>query len=201
MLRKIAASLRSARTGILIIALTYVCSVTAGAVMAHRDNGYALSSRDAIVARAHRVDPSARADDTGAHGRAAAIDFSRNLFLAAVPETIGGMTLVLPVGLAAYRGWVGGIVSVDGRHRSRLRTPREAVYYLVTLLVQLTAFTLAGGAGIHLGWSLLHHRGPFIGPAWFRVPKPAVVDAARIYLLVVPLFAAGSLWEFVSFLR
>jgi hypothetical protein len=23
---------------------------------------------------------------------------------------------------AAYRGWVGGIVSVDGRHESRLRT-------------------------------------------------------------------------------
>jgi hypothetical protein len=79
----------------------------------------------------------------------AAIEFSRNLGLAAIPETIGGLTIVMPIALGLYRGWVGGIVSVDHLHQSRLRT--------------------AGSA---------------------------LVDVAWIYVLVVPLFAIGSMWEY-----
>src|SRR6266545_6305950 len=109
--------------------------------MVHLDNRFALAYRDSLVAHAHRSDPAARANDAGGHALAAVIDFSRNLGLAAAPETIGGLTLVLPVGLAAYRGWVGGIVSVDRKHQSRLRHWRSAIYYLVTLTLQLTAFT------------------------------------------------------------
>jgi hypothetical protein len=30
------------------------------------------------------------------------------------------------------------------------------------------------------------------------VPKEALRDAARIYMLVVPLFAVASLWEFLA---
>ncbi len=176
--------------------MTYALSLSVGILMSHSGNRFALSYRDSIVARAHRADPAARADDAGAHGVAAAFDFSRNLGLAAIPETIGGLTLVLPVGLAAYRGWVGGIVSIDEHHWSRLRQPRSAVYYLVTLALQLAAFTLAGGAGLHLGWAYFRRRGPFVGPAWFRLPKPALVDVAWLYVLIVPLFALGSLWEF-----
>jgi hypothetical protein len=29
------------------------------------------------------------------------------------------------------------------------------------------------------------------------LPKPALVDVAMLYVLIVPLFAAGSLWEFL----
>lgn len=190
------ASLKRARVGILIVASTYALSLGAGILMAHSGNRFALDYRDSIVARAHRADPAARANDAGAHGVAAVIDFFRSLGLAAVPETIGGLTLVLPVGLAAYRGWVGGIVSIDRHHESRLRHARSAVYYLVTLALQLAAFTLAGGAGLHLGWAYLRRRGPFVGPGWFRLPKPALVDVAWLYVLIVPLFAAGPLWEF-----
>ncbi len=191
-------ALRRARGGILVIAGIYVVSVACGMLMAHRGLRAAVDRRDAIVASAHRSDPAAKADDAGAHGTAALLDFSRNLGLAAIPETIGGIAIVLPIGMAAYRGWVGGIVSVDGHHRSRLRHARSAVYYLVTMALQLAAFTLAGGAGLHLGWSLLHHRGPFVGPRWFRLPRPALVDVAWLYTIIVPLFALGSIWEFFA---
>ena len=179
------------------MATTYALSLGVGAVMAHSGNQFALRCRDSIVERAHRSDPASLADDAGRPAVAAALDFSRNLGLAAIPETIGGLTLVMPVGIAAYRGWVGGIVSVDGHRRSRLARLRPAVYYLVTLALQLAAYTLADGAGLHLGWSYLRGQGPFVGPRWFRLPGPALVDVAWLYILVVPLFAAGSFWEFV----
>ena len=164
----------------------------------HSGVRFALAGRDALVARAHRSDPVARANDAGAHGAAAMIDFSRNLGLAAMPETIGGLTFVMPVALAAYRGWVGGIVSVDHHHESRLRHVMSAVYYLTSLILQLAAFTLAGGAGLHLGWAYWQRRGPFVGPSWFRLPGPALLDVAWLYALIVPLFAIGSLWEFFA---
>ena len=196
MLKQVSWAVGHARAGILIIGATYAASLATGVLMVHTGNRFALAYRDSLVARAHRADPAARAGDAGAHGVAAAVDFSRNLGLVAIPETIGGLTLVLPVGLASYRGWVGGIVSVNRDHQSRLRRPPAAVYYLVTLVLQLSGFTLAGGGGLHLGWAFLRKRGPFVGPAWFRLPRPALVDVAWLYVLIVPLFALGSLWEF-----
>ena len=193
----IAAALRNARYGIFIIATTYAASVSTGIAMVHGGNSFALSYRDSLVARAHRADPSARADDRGSHLAAAALDFSANLGLVAIPQTIGGLTLVLPVALAGHQGWVGGIVSVDGSHRSRLREPASAAYYVIVMLLQLSAFTLAGGGGLHLGWAYLKKRGPFVGPRWFRLPGPALRDVGWLYAIIVPLFALGSLWEFL----
>jgi uncharacterized membrane protein SpoIIM required for sporulation len=196
MLTRVGWALREARVGILIIGAIYAVSLTVGIFMTHTGNRFALNYRDSLVARAHQRDPAALANDAGSHTAAAAIDFSRNLGLIAIPETIGGLTLVLPVGLASYRGWVGGIVSVDRAHQSRLRRTRTAASYLVTLLLQLTAFTLAGGGGLHLGLAFLRKQGPFVGPTWFRLPKPALVDVAWLYVLIVPLFALGSFCEF-----
>jgi len=187
-----------ARGGIATIALTYAVSLGLGMGMVHAGNPSALRFRDALVARAHRADPAALADDAGDHGRAAVIDFARNLGMAAIPETVGGLTIVMPVLLAGYRGWVGGIVSVDSHHHSRLAERASARYYLVTLLLQLVGFTLAGGGGIHLGWSYLRRRGPFVGPSWFSLPRPALVDVAWLYTLIVPFMAVGSLWEYFA---
>lgn len=198
---RLVAALRRARGPILLLAAVYAASLTTGAVMVHTGNRGALAFRDSLVARAHRRDPSALADDANHPVRAAALDFARNLGMAAVPETVGGLLLVLPPVLAAYRGWVGGIVSVEHDRSSRLARWRSALQYLVTLALQLAAFTLAGGAGLHLGWCYFRRRGPFVGPAWFRLPGPALVDVVWLYALVVPLFAIGSLWEFCSPLR
>lgn len=197
-LTRIWLALRRARDGIAIIAATYVVTVAIGIAMVHLGNQRALSFRDSLVAKAHRVDAASIADDRGDHVTAAAIDFSRNLGLAAIPETVGGLALVLPVAGAAYRGWVGGVVSVDHSHRSRLLKPRTAVYYVITMLLQLLAYTLADGAGLYLGWAYIRKRGPFVGPRWFRLPGPALKDTALLYVLIVPLFAIGSWWEFVG---
>lgn len=198
MINEMRSALRHDRMGILIVGSTYVSSVGAGMLMVHAGNGFALCHRDSLVTQARREDPSARANAAGNHVAAAALDFSRNLGLAAVPDTVGGLTLVMPVGLAAYRGFVGGIVSVDGHHQSRLRHARSALHYLEILALQLAGFILAGGAGVHLEWAFLRQRGPFVGPRWFRLPVPALVDVAWLYVLIVPLFALGSAWEFLS---
>ena len=76
-------ALQRARYGIAIIAATYVVTVGIGIAMVHLGNQRALSFRDSLVAKAHRVDAASIADDRGDHGKAAAIDFSRNLGLAA----------------------------------------------------------------------------------------------------------------------
>ena len=179
------------------MAAAYGLSLSLGMLMVHMGNGFALRCRDSIVARAHRTDPSSRADDAGRHVAAAGLDFSRNLFLAAVPDTIGGLTLVLPVAVASYRGWVGGIVSVNAAHHSRLAHWRTGWYYVVTLALQVSAFVLAGGGGLHLGWAFIRKQEPLIGPKWLRLPKRALLDACWLYLLIVPLFALGSAWEFI----
>lgn len=189
-------ALHRARRGIALVAATYLLSVGAGSIAAHAGHAGTLAYRDSIVARAHRGDPAALANDAGAPGFAAAVDFTRNLLLAAVPETIGGLALVLPVALAAHQGWVGGIVTVDGAHQSRFRPWRSAIYLIVVLGLQLSGFTLAGGAGLRLGWASLRREGPLLGPPWFRLSRPALRDVGYLYLLVIPLLALGSAWEF-----
>jgi hypothetical protein len=34
--------------------------------------------------------------------------------------------------------------------------------------------------------AFLRRRGPFLGPGWFRLPKPALVDVASLCVLIVP---------------
>ena len=62
-----------------------------------------------------------------------------------------GLAVVGPSPIAAYRGWVGGIVSVDAQHRSRLRQPGLAFDHVVTVALQQIPFILTGGAGMYLG--------------------------------------------------
>jgi hypothetical protein len=174
----------------------YAGAVTIGAVMAHSGNAFALRTGDQLVARAHAKDPASRALAEGHRLQAAAWDCGRNLVLGAVPNTIAGLAIGIPYLIAMYRGWVGGIVSVDSRHLSRLSEPVERTYYLVTLVLQLIPYSLAGGAGVQLGLAYRRrHRRP--GPTWIGLPREAVSDVLWIYLLVVPLFAVASLWEFL----
>jgi hypothetical protein len=191
-------ALSRARLGIWTIALTYALSLGVGLGMVHAGNHWALSYRDALVARALRSDPTAIAYSEGRRVRAAGLDFVRNLFLGAIPQTLGGLIVVLPYPTAAYRGWVGGIVSVGRNHVSRLRQLRSALYYIITLLLQLIPYTLSGGAGVNLGLAYFRPPPYYRGRRWLGVPVEALRDAVRIYSLIVPLMLIASMWEFLS---
>jgi len=186
-----------ARIPILSIALTYAVFLIIGAVMVHAGNGFALARRDNLIRTARDTDPSSLALDAGQRWRAALLDFSRNLVLGAVPDTLGGLGVVFPYPFVAYRGWVGGIVSVNDQHASRLARADSAIYYIVTLILQLIPYSLAGGAGVNLGLSLYRRRPAYQGEKVLGVSKEALRDVARIYVLVIPLFFVASLWEFL----
>jgi hypothetical protein len=181
------------------MAMTYLLTVVAGALMVHQESRMALNYRDKLVARARGNDRASIAYAKGKRLEAALWDFGQNLVLGAVPQTITGLTVISPYGFAAYRGWVGGIVSVDGQHRSRLREWKSGAYYILTLLLQLIPYTLAGGIGVKLGLSYFR-----ADPAYkdsrkvMGYPVEALKDVARVYALVVPLFLVASLWEFLS---
>ena len=131
--------------------------------------------------------------------RAALLDFGGNVEAAPPrgdrPGDRGG------VPFAAYRGWVGGIVSVDARHVSRLSQPGTAFYYLVTVTLQLIPYILTGGAGMYLGLVAWRRRNDasvrsLLG---LRIPGEAIRDVGWIWALALPIFLAGSLFEFLQY--
>lgn len=188
-------ALERARLPILTVALTYLLSIGAGAVMVHRGNAFAIAYRDKIVSES-QASPSIRALDSGERLRAAVFDFGGNL-LAVTSNALGGLGVIIPYPFLAYRGWIGGIVSIDSSHASRLGNASEATYYLVTLLLQVIPSVLGAAAGINLGMSYYRPKPYYQGGKWLGLPKEALRDAMRIYALVVPLLLAASLWEFL----
>ncbi len=196
-IKQILQAVNRARIPILTIALLYALSVTVGILMVNIGSQFALNTRDQVVGQAYSGhDPTINALQNGNRLQASLSDFSTNLFLGAVPNTLGGLGVIFPYVIVAYRGWIGGIVSVDQNHASRLSQPSEAVYYLVTLILQLIPYSLAGGAGVQLGLSYYRNQPKSNVPKWLGIPKMAVIDVARIYMLVVPLFLLASIWEF-----
>ena len=184
------------RAAILTVAATYALSVVIGIAMVAAGNAFALERRDEIV-NAARSSDSLVADRAGDHLRAALFDFAANLGLGGATSTVLGVGVVLAYPVIAYRGWVGGIVSVDGEHRSRLADPARALYYLVTLVLQLIPYSIAGGMGIYLGigsWRAL--RRPT--PTWLGLPRDRLRDTLLSYLVIAPLFLVASLWEFLA---
>lgn len=195
-LRRSLEATRRARSAILAIAVVYALSVLLGIGMVTAGNAFALERRDDIVGDA-RSGAILTAYSAGDRLRAATLDFAANLLLGGVTSTVTGVGLVIALPLVAYRGWVGGIVSVDDGHRSRLADPGRALYYLVTLLLQLIPYSIAGGMGIHLGvgaWRAL--RRPT--DAWLGLPKDRLRDVAFAYVIIPPLFLVASLWEFFA---
>jgi hypothetical protein len=184
---------------ILTIALTYAASVVVGAGMVHSGNEFALDFAENLVARA-ADEPALVALKENNRLEAALFDFGGNLFLGAVPITVMGLACVMPYPFVAYQGWVGGTVSVgtDKAHTSRLADPSEAAYYLITLILQLIPYSLAGGAGVNLGMTMFRPRPYYQGDKWLGFSREAIRDVLRIYSLVVPLFLVASLWEFLA---
>ncbi len=192
-------AIRRAKWSILTIAATYVLSITVGIVMVHAGSPLALKSRDQIVNQANQQSRTSQAANQGNGFQAALLDFAGNLFVGAVPKTVSGFAIIFPYPLVAYQGWVGGIVSVRGDHSSRLNDPRSAFYYLLTLVLQVIPYSLAVGAGVNAGITMLRPAEYYQGEKWLNlVPKEALRDVGRIYALVAPLFLLASLWEFLG---
>jgi hypothetical protein len=189
------AALGRGRVAILTIAATYLVSLVAGIVMVSEGNTFALERRDEIVG-AVQTSEILVAHRGGDHLRAALLDFAANLVLGGGISTVTGIAVVGSYPIVAYRGWVGGIVSVDARHQSRLSDPVRASYYLVTLLLQLIPYSIAGGMGVYLGigaWRAV--RRPQ-GDTWLGLPKDRLRDVAVTYIVIAPLFLIASMWEF-----
>ena len=188
--------MRRARIAILTIAATYAVSVTIGIAMVAGGNEFALARRDEIVGAAQTGDILV-ADRGGEHLRAALLDFASNLGLGGITSTVLGVGVAFVYPVAAYRGWVGGIVSVDAHHASRLADPSRAAYYLVTLVLQLIPYSIAGGMGVYLGvgsWRALRRT----TDSWLGLPKDRLRDVALAYVVIVPLFLIASLFEFLA---
>jgi hypothetical protein len=191
------AAIGRSRAAVLSIAATYAVSVLIGIAMVSSGNAFALDRRDQIVGAAQSTETIV-ALRAGEPVRAALLDFASNLVLGGVTSTILGVAVVGVYPIAAYRGWVGGIVSVDAGHRSRLSDPSDAVYYLVTLVLQLIPYSIAGGMGVQLGldaWRAVWRPRP---DTWLGLPTDRLRDVADAYVLVVPLFLVAALWEFLA---
>lgn len=186
-------ALGRARVSIFAVAIAYLVSVSVGVFMVHAVNLFALSYRDKLVSEAQSGTILTQPNPLSM----ALADFSGNLRGAAA-DALGGLGVIFPFPLVAYRGWVGGIVSVDGNHVSRLLTPTSAAYYLSVLLLPLTAYTLAAGAGVNAGLSFWRSRPEYADEKWLGISMEALRDLGRIFVFVVPIFLLASLWEFWS---
>jgi hypothetical protein len=192
--RMIFRAIYRARLAILTVGLTYLISVAVGMVMVHTGNPFALDYRDSIVSNA-QSSPIIVALRQNNRLQAALLDAGGNL-IGAVSNTLAGLGVIFPYPFIVYRGWIGGIVSIDGAHVSRLADPQEAFYYLSTLILQLIPSILAAGAGVNLGLSLYRSQPYYQGKKWLGVSVEAVRDVLWVYVLVIPLLLMASLWEF-----
>ncbi len=196
---RIGLALRRTRSAIALSAATYLSSLLLGIAMVTAGVPFAVQQRDSIVNSA-QGGTTLSAYNRGDRLQAALLDFGSNLVLGAGVTSVTGLSVVGPFPIAAYSGWVGGIVSIDSKHVSRLTRPGDAVYYVVTLLLQLSGFVLAMAAGLHVGVAAWRARDDTSvrSIATVRIPPWALRDALWLYVLVVPFLLIGSLWEFLS---
>ena len=199
MIEHIIEAIRRSRQFALSIFLTYVVSSAVGIVMAHVGNGVALAQRDRIVQKALTSDKASIEYGSGHPAVAAVHDFAGNLFYAAIPQTVAGLGVVLPYFSVAYQGWIGGIVSIDNTHASRLRRLRGASYYIIVLLLQFIPFSLSIGAGVRCGVDLYRRNVDVSWRVWrYRLPRESLVDLGWVFAVTIPLFVVASAFEFLS---
>jgi len=198
LIERVSQALDRARVPIAVVALASICPLVVGGVLATSGNGLALNERDRIVGavQGSEINVAYKQND---RVRAALLDFGGNVE-AALVTSVTGLAIVGPVPFAAYRGWVGGLVSVDARHVSRLSQPGTAFYYLVTVTLQLIPYILTGGAGMYLGLVAWRRRNDTSVRSllWLRIPGEAIRDVGWIWAVALPIFLAGSLFEFLQ---
>jgi hypothetical protein len=190
-------SIRKCKKWIFTIFIFYCVSCFIGIMMVHCKNEFALSYRDKIVSNAVAKENASINYMKGNRFQAAVQDFTGNLFYSAIPQTMMGLGIIFPFFSSAYQGWIGGIVSVDGQHQSRLKEIRSILYYFIVLFLQWVPYSLAIGSGISFGiktYRLNKGRKLF----HLTMDRSAFKDVLNIYLLVIPLFFIASCFEFLS---
>jgi hypothetical protein len=192
---RIRLALRRARRGIVWMGCAYLAGLIVGAVGVHTGHLASLAYRDKIISRARSSSTILRYLDQGHPIAAAALDFGANL-AGATATAAAGWYAPAPFPLAVYRGWIGGIVSVNDKHRSRLQGWSGLYYFLVAGL-QLAGYILSGGAGVNLGLARTHPKPGYQGARLFGVPIEAYEDAGYIFLAAIPIFAVASAIEFL----
>jgi hypothetical protein len=191
-------ALSRARWSILSVSAVYLISVIVGICMVSSGSQFALDHRAQLVGEASTSDAAAVTNNQALPLRAAMLDFVGNLIIGSIPKSVMGIAIIPPYPFVAYQGWVGGIVSVRGDHSSRMNSFRPAFYFILTILIQLTAYSITVGAGINLGIANLRPPVWYQGEKWWIFPKEAVRDWVRLYAASIPIFLVGSLWEFLS---
>jgi hypothetical protein len=130
--------------------------------------------------------------------------FAASIFLTYLLSSSVGIFMahvgvILPYFSVAYQGWVGGIVSVDSTHRSRLRSIKATSYYFLVLLLQFIPFSLSIGAGVRCGVELYRHNADISWRFWrYRLPRHSLVDLSCVFAVTVPLLFVASAFEFLS---
>ncbi len=199
MKNSILSSVAACRPYAFSIFVVYAVSCSVGMLMVHNGNQFALSQRDKIVGAAMQNDKAALNYQRGNTLAASFYDFLGNVFIAAVPQTAIGLAVVPPYFTVACQGWVGGIVSVDGSHRSRLNNFKTASYYLIVLFLQTVAFSLSIGAGVRCGIETYKHNSQVGWRFWrFRIPRRSLLAVGYVYLASAPIFLLASCVEFLS---
>lgn len=196
---RVGRALQRARWPIATVALTYGLSLMAGILMIHADNALAVSQRDTLLQVSAETDQSAIARQAGDPLRAALWDFAANATLGALPKAVSGFAIVPAYPQVIYQGWVGGIVSRMRDGTSRFDDARATVYYVLTIVLQLTGYSMVVGAGVNGGLALLKPAIYYQGRKWIGLfPVESLKDFAWLYLAALPFFFIGSLWEFFS---
>ncbi|MBL7846524.1 MAG: hypothetical protein JNL40_03575 [Cyclobacteriaceae bacterium] len=192
-------ALRRCKVFVLSVFVIYWLSGLVGMIMVHQGNQYALSYRDNMVQHALATDKASIHYGLGNRFTAAVIDFGENLVFGAIPQTLMGFGVVIPLVSVSIQGWMGGIVSVDADHKSRLRLFQSACYYLLVLLLQFIPYSLVIGAGVKCGIDFyVHNKINSWSIGKYRFQKESLRDLALIYLLAIPLFFLASCYEFLS---
>lgn len=196
-MKSIVTALDRCKLWCLSIFMVYCISCLSGIVMVHSGNQFALNYRDKIVGRAMTNDQAAIANNSGNKFKAALLDFSGNLLIGSTMQTFLGLGIIIPYLTTAYQGWIGGIVSVDANHQSRLFHARSALYYLIVFLLQTIAYSLCIGSGVRAGVQTYKiNKGKRLRE--YRLHKARYKDVLLIYIVAIPIFFTASCIEFLT---